>query len=491
MFSIRFAFGCSLLLLFLYSANLIAAQNMSSNVVDLRLTAEEEKWLANHKEFSIGIDKHWYPYEFVDEHGKHVGIAADYMKFAAFLLDIQFKTVETNIWGEAYQKYKLGEIDILPAIIETEDRLNDTLFTHPYFTTPTVIVSRKNAFYADSINSLEGKKLALVRGFAIVELVRKNNPEIELVLVDSIKAGLYELEQGNVDGYIGAIAGINSEINKGSFKQLIISAFTPYDLRVSMAVSPDQAPLVSILNKVFASMGNRQRAEISNAWLSVHVKQGISLSTILTWGLPPFLLLSFVVAFIVKLNRGLKEEVNRRRKVEKRLKHLAQHDTLTGLPNRLLFKDLAHFSLAKAKRENEKHAVLFIDIDGFKAVNDQYGHHIGDELLKSIAKRLNQCVRESDIVARQGGDEFLVLLNDNVDIELVQVVARKLVSDLAKVYLLSIDGQPVTKITEIGASIGVAIYPDNSDQLDELIKLADAAMYQAKSAGKNGFVLSK
>lgn len=481
-----------LYLFIIFNLNFVSFSLANSNDAgfDLKLTQFERQWLASQSEFTIGIDKHWYPYEFVDDQGEHMGIAADYLEFASYLLNVKFNVVETQDWAEAYSKYKKGEIDILPAIIETEDRLVDTLFTRPYFSTPTVIVSRKNAFYADSLDSLEGKKLALVKGFAIVELVKKNNPDIELVLVDSIKTGLNELDKGNVDAYIGAIAGINSEINKGAFKEIIISSFTPYDLRVSMAITEKYQPFVSILNKTFASMRNRQRTAIANTWLSVQVKKGIELTTILTWGGPPFLLLSMIVIIIIRLNRGLEKEVARRRDAEKRLKHLAQHDELTGLPNRGLFYDLACFSLAKAKREKERHAILFIDIDGFKSVNDQHGHHVGDRLLKMIAKRLSECVRSSDIVARQGGDEFLILLNDNVDLNLVENVATKLVKVLAEAYQIENVSKPMGGLISIGASVGIAIYPDDSENLEALIKLADLAMYQAKSNGKNSFVLA-
>ncbi len=468
--------------------NVEAKSNLSSNA-DIRLTDEERDWLKRNKRFKVGIDQHWYPYEFVDEQGQHQGIAADYLQFAGYLLDLEFTFVATENWGQAYQAYKQGQIDLLPAIIETDKRRSDTYFTQPYFTTPTVIVSRKNAFYADSIDSLEGKKLALVKGFAIVDFVKQHHPEIELVLVDSIKSGLSILQQGLVDGYIGAIAGINSELNKGSFEQLIISAFTPHDLQVSMAVSAANKPLIAILNKVFASMSNRHRASIANTWLSVHVEQGVQLSTILLWGVPPFAILSLILMIIFRLNRGLKKEVVRRKAVEKRLKHLAQHDALTGLPNRSLFHELAYFSLAKAKREGEKHAILFIDIDGFKGVNDRHGHHVGDQLLVSIANRLQNCVRKSDIVARQGGDEFLILLNDNVDRSLVEQVADKIIKQLSLDYGVAEKLQEPININNVGASIGIAIYPDNSEKLDDLIKLADIAMYKAKSQGKNNYVL--
>ncbi len=476
------------LFLALSSPNAFAWQQTDKENVDnsssYALTAQEKQWLASHKQFTIGIDKHWYPYEFIDERGEYSGITADHLDFVSELLDAKFEIVETENWNEAHRLFKQGRIDILPAMIATEERKKNTLFTVGYFSTPTVIVSRKNAFYATSISSLEDRKLALVKGFAIVEYVQTQFPQIEILFVDSIQQGLESVNNGDADAYIGAISGINSALNNSDFSQLIISAFTPFDLEVSMAISDSVQPLVPILNKVFASMSNRQKASIANTWLSVHVKQGLSLKTVLTWGGSPFILLVLIVVIIFRLNRSLKKEIKIRRKAEEKLKRLAQHDPLTNLPNRRMFEELAHFSLAKAQREKEKHALLFIDIDGFKEVNDEFGHQIGDELLKAIANRLQENVRASDIVARMGGDEFLILLNNDACRDFSTTTAQKIINALSKPFQLS------EANSQIGASIGIAIFPEDGEDLHALIKLADKAMYKAKSAGKNQFIFS-
>ncbi|MCW8879832.1 MAG: diguanylate cyclase [Kangiellaceae bacterium] len=448
------------------------------------LTEAEVTWLKNHSSFTVGIDKHWYPYEFVDDQGHYAGIAADYLEFASQVLEVEFDIVETTNWNEAHRLFKQGKIDILPAMIATESRQKETLFSQAYFTTPTVIVSRKNAFYATSIESLEGKRLALVKGYAIVEYVKTNYPEIDIFLVESIQQGLDAVNNGETQAYIGAISGINSALNKSDFSQLIISAFTPFDLQVSMAISNKIEPMASILNKVFNTMSNRQKAAIANTWLSIHVAKGVSIKSIALWGGPPLVLLVVVVFIIIRLNQGLKKEIGVRQKVEEKLKHLAQHDPLTNLPNRRLFEELAHFSLAKARREDEKHALLFVDIDGFKTVNDKYGHQIGDELLQSIAARLRENIRTSDIVARHGGDEFLILLSNDGCREYSKNTAEKIINEISRPYQLS------KEINSVGASIGISTYPDDGEDLQSLVELADSAMYQAKNAGKNRYSFS-
>jgi diguanylate cyclase (GGDEF)-like protein len=177
----------------------------------------------------------------------------------------------------------------------------------------------------------------------------------------------------------------------------------------------------------------------------------------------------------------LRREINQRELAEKKIRYMALHDELTDLPNRRLFDELSTQALSLAKRESVSFAILFIDIDGFKAVNDSRGHTFGDLLLKMIAGRLLQQIREPDIVARFGGDEFVILLAENCDAQGAQKVASKIISAMSKPF--DSDGAPV----EVGASIGIAMYPDHGLTIEQLITKSDAAMYNAKDSGKNCF----
>jgi diguanylate cyclase (GGDEF)-like protein/PAS domain S-box-containing protein len=165
----------------------------------------------------------------------------------------------------------------------------------------------------------------------------------------------------------------------------------------------------------------------------------------------------------------------------RRLEFLAHHDTLTGLPNRAMFQERAREAVAHARRHDKTAAVLFIDLDNFKQVNDGLGHDVGDGLLKVIASRLRACVRGDDFIARIGGDEFCVLLQDIADPREAAAVAQKLVHELGKSY--RIDRHEVHS----GGSIGIACVPQDGQDVPTLLRLADAAMYRAKQAGRNGY----
>jgi diguanylate cyclase (GGDEF)-like protein/PAS domain S-box-containing protein len=161
--------------------------------------------------------------------------------------------------------------------------------------------------------------------------------------------------------------------------------------------------------------------------------------------------------------------------------HSAEHDFLTGLPNRMLVNDRITQAIAWALRHKKQVAVLFLDLDGFKHVNDSLGHQIGDKLLQSITKRLVACVRGSDTVSRQGGDEFVVLLSEVEHPEDVAVMARRMLQAVAKAHSIEQHDLHVT------TSIGVSVYPDDGVDAETLIKNADTAMYQAKENGRQSY----
>ncbi len=165
----------------------------------------------------------------------------------------------------------------------------------------------------------------------------------------------------------------------------------------------------------------------------------------------------------------------------RRLEFLAHHDTLTGLPNRAMFHERAREAVAHARRHDTTAAVLFLDLDNFKDVNDSLGHDIGDGLLKVIASRLRSCVRGDDFVARIGGDEFCVLLQDIADPREAAAVAQKLLHELGQAYRIG-EHQVASS-----ASIGIACVPQDGHEVGTLLRLADAAMYRAKQAGRNGY----
>ncbi|MBS1196917.1 MAG: hypothetical protein H6R18_702 [Proteobacteria bacterium] len=173
------------------------------------------------------------------------------------------------------------------------------------------------------------------------------------------------------------------------------------------------------------------------------------------------------------------EDISERKAAEARIRHMAEHDQLTGLPNRAMLRDRFEQEVRRAHRDNRKLALLFLDLDRFKQVNDTYGHAVGDELLKAVVERVLGSIREIDTVCRQGGDEFVVLLPDLGGTRDVSQVAKRIVEAMAKPFHLA--GHQLS----ISFSIGVAFYPNDALGFEYLLQCADLAMYQAKQSGRN------
>ena len=178
-------------------------------------------------------------------------------------------------------------------------------------------------------------------------------------------------------------------------------------------------------------------------------------------------------------------DVSAARAMALQMTHSAQHDFLTGLPNRMLLNDRVNQAIALAPRHHKKVGVLFLDLDGFKHINDSLGHPTGDKLLQSIAKRLVDCVRNSDTVSRQGGDEFVVLLSEMEHSENAAVTAARMLQSVSEPH--SIDQHDL----HVTTSIGVSVYPDDGLDAETLIKNADTAMYQAKENGRQSYQFFK
>ncbi|MFQ5344911.1 MAG: diguanylate cyclase domain-containing protein [Mariprofundus sp.] len=200
--------------------------------------------------------------------------------------------------------------------------------------------------------------------------------------------------------------------------------------------------------------------------------------SILLWSAP-------IACFLLLIAWLLARSDVRRIESESRLRYIAQHDKLTGLASRELFSDRLEQAMAMARRHHSSFAVLYLDLDEFKPINDQYGHDAGDALLQNVADRLHHCVREVDTVARIGGDEFAIILVETETAADAELVAEKMIQVFNTKF--RINGCDC----RISASIGIAVYPSDSEHAEDLVRCADKAMYRAKLAGKNSYCLAQ
>jgi diguanylate cyclase (GGDEF)-like protein/PAS domain S-box-containing protein len=217
----------------------------------------------------------------------------------------------------------------------------------------------------------------------------------------------------------------------------------------------------------------RDQKTLSNVELRMRRKDGSPV-----WILENMTLLDSADGGVIE---GTITDITDRKAAQEQVEYQAYHDVLTGLPNRLLFRDRITVALAHARRSRRGVAVMFLDLDQFKLVNDTLGHTVGDGLLQSAAERLVHCVRADDTVARMGGDEFTILVSDLSDARAAATVAQKVLDSIAKP--IDVDGQELF----ITTSIGISIFPDDGLDTETLLKNADRAMYRAKELGRNNY----
>ena len=184
---------------------------------------------------------------------------------------------------------------------------------------------------------------------------------------------------------------------------------------------------------------------------------------------------------LASLNLDLENENKKLKVAEKQIEFLAYHDVLTGLPNRQLAIDHMRLAFANADRTETKAAILFLDLDNFKTINDSFGHAIGDVILKVVTRCLGECVRDTDTISRQGGDEFLILLTNVKDIDAITGIAEKILKKLEETF--SVEKNEIST----SLSIGIAVYPDDSKDIDSILNTATTAMRYSKEAGRNTY----
>ncbi|MFT5756498.1 MAG: signal transduction histidine kinase/ActR/RegA family two-component response regulator [Alteromonadaceae bacterium] len=283
------------------------------------LTLAERDWLQTHTTFSLGIDQHSYPFEFIDDNNKFSGISSDYIDFISQQLNIKLNVVKDMTWAQSLEALKAGEIDVMSSMVRTRKREESMLFTKSYFQLPSVAVTKKGGFYAESMSSFNDKKVGVIKGYVFAELITQDHPGVKVVYVSSAVEGLRLLNDGQLDGYIGALPIVNHEIDKERYYNLIVASFTPYKLQLSMAVRLGLEPLIPILNKALDSMDVKSKSMIANNWLAVRIQQGTELKTILKWAIPILTGLILIIFSFMAVNRKLKREIKQRQLLEGQL----------------------------------------------------------------------------------------------------------------------------------------------------------------------------
>ncbi len=451
----------------------------SEENIKFHLTQSELDWLEAHPKIRLGVMSNWPPYEYFNAKGDFDGITLEFSKLLESKLEAEFEILTYDSWQALLQAMEQKEVDMIfnTSPSRTEPFLS---FTQPYWEAPDAMLTKAEGSTYSRLENLSGEKVAVVRNFAVEEYLRHQFPEIELYQVESLKEGIKAVDKEIVVGFIENLEALAFLIRKHQYVGFDLSI--PEDMETkqnAIAVRRDWPEFRSIVDKLLSSIPEDDIRQIYKRWKQVRIEQGYSIERVLEVGLQAGGVIVVIFWIILYWNRRLHREISLRREVEEKMKHIATHDDLTGLPNRVLLRDRLEQAVGIHARGKQTLALCFIDLDGFKFVNDTYGHDVGDELLIEVAERIKTTIRKSDTVARFGGDEFVLLLANVGYRREVEQIVSKVLETVKEPYQLS------TCESIIGASIGIAMFPEDGRDATELLKVADTLMYKVKASGKN------
>ncbi|AYF88816.1 bifunctional diguanylate cyclase/phosphodiesterase [Pseudomonas sp. DY-1] len=290
----------------------------------LTLTPEEQAWLDNHGELQLGIDTSWPPFEFRDAQGRHQGLAADYVELIRRKLNLKLTPVESRSWAEVLKRAREGELDILPGVMSTPERQQYLNFTRPYLDFPIAILSQTKGPRPSNIQDLYGLRVGVVSDYAPHELLRNQHPDLSLQGYPTVAAALQALATGEVDAFVGDLASSVWSLRQLKLNGISISGETPYRYQLAMATPKIHPLLAGILDRVFAEITPEETAAIQERWVGDALYQHIDWNRILLYGLPA-LLLAGVLAFVMRVNRRLSNEMTSRAALQDELRSSEQH----------------------------------------------------------------------------------------------------------------------------------------------------------------------
>lgn len=430
------------------------------------------------------VDPNWMPYEAI-RNGKHVGISADYINEISNLTNIKFELIPTETWQQTLSILKDGKCQLTSLLNKTPQREKFLDFTDHYFNSANVFITADRFDFIPGYENLDGYKVGVVKDYRHAEYIATYHPKIELVEVASESDGLLRLKAGKLDVFVGSMLSATSHIQKFGLDSLkIVGLAKPHD-SLAMGVIKGHPELVTILNHAIANIPESTHVDIFKQWNNVKIIDEIDYRFL--WAIL-FVFFVTVVAFlwrnhyVVKFNRTLMEkndilEALQSELMEKneKLEFLSTHDQLTGLHNRHFMLSCCNSEMLRIKRLEENASLIIFDIDHFKLVNDSQGHSFGDDVLVAIANVVKRAVREIDVIARWGGEEFLILCPNTTLLE-----ANGLAFRLAE----AIRRDPSSKMEDVTCSFGVAEYKQG-ESFVEWFDRSDSALYRAKEAGRN------
>ncbi|WP_281560059.1 diguanylate cyclase [Thalassomonas sp. RHCl1] len=471
----------------------LLAAPVSANVVNL--TADEQAWLQQHPKIRIAGDPDYAPFEFRNSRGELMGISQDILGYCLDVLAIELVEVPTHSWKQAQDHLNAGTADLLTVASQTTQRDKYLTFSQPYLYLPVVILTRNDINRQLSLKDLYGLTLITVYGFGVNEYLEQFSDKINLVYARSTAEALQKLSFGSADAMLLNLGTASYQIQALKLTNLRVSGEIDYTYQLAFAVRSELSPLIPILDKVLAAMPPGQKQQFISKWISLEqdMWRPSKYQTLMTIAIITALGFALMCALYLSLNHTLtaqnkaleqkslllEKEIEERKLLEIQLKEQVFQDDLTGLANRRKLLERVALEWPRSLRASRPISILMLDLDHFKIINDSFGHDIGDKVLKSIANILQDSTRITDLVARWGGEEFVLMLPETGH-DLAMEIAERIREKVAATELAFQDNK-----VNFTISIGVATTENGEPSFTELLSISDMALYQSKEQGRN------
>ena len=446
--------------------------------------------------FIIGTELDYPPYSFLNEEGESTGFNVELTRAIAEVMELDVE-IKIKPWGEIRKALETGKINAISGMYYSEERDKLIDFSSPYVIVSHAIFARPDSPAIESEDDLRGKDIIVMQGDIMHDYVLKNDISQNPVLVNTQAEGLRLLASGQEEYALTAKLPGLYWVEKLKLTNLVTVGPLLRSSEYCYAVREGNTELLGRLNEGLAILKETNRyREIYDKWLGVLEPKGISMEVILKYAaiiLIPLLLLLAGIGFwtwalrrqVALRTEKLEKEATERKKVEEKLKKLIRVDSLTGCYNRRYCLELLDRQLKLSHRNKTPLLLVFLDIDHFKDINDNFGHNEGDKVLKEVTKLFKSTLREIDIICRIGGDEFLLTFPDSA-LKDSAIIKKRLYKNLTQL------NKTLKKSYQISFSLGFSCYdPAHPQSIDELIRIADNKMYEEKKNKKLRWSKSK
>jgi polar amino acid transport system substrate-binding protein len=436
---------------------------------ELKTTKNEDLFIKSHT-FKCITTTNWAPFN-SEINGKLVGISVDFWNIIKKRLNLKTKCIIAKNWSEVLNAIKNKKADITLGTGLSPTEYNFAIFSKPYATFPIVIATKNNVGFIASLKYLKDKKIAVGKNYTVAKLIKKNYPNFKLIEVNSTKEALKLVSNDKAFAAIDIMPVIVYNINKYEFSNLKISGKTSWNFKLRFMLSKNNTPLLNAINKAIDTITLQEKEQIYKKWMVLKHYANYNQKNLLKI----ISIFSAVIVILVAFIYFLLQELKKRKKLEAELTKLTYYDALTNIYNRYKINKLLSKNISYTKRHQTPLSIIFFDIDFFKLVNDNYGHEMGDKILKEVAELISNNLRKYDLLGRWGGEEFIIIL-PNTDIKNALKVAQKLKKE--------VENFNFSHNETLTCSFGVTQF-QTDDDIKSLLKRADTFLYKAKKNGRN------